>query len=103
MWADPSLQSALDTAGATLMRVDQCAFGTRHRKATGLAIAGRDLDYGKLATARCTGRHGRCGFTGRQHVWLQGQATTQAQTFPQPMAYAIARCVLSAHIIAGGT
>ena len=86
MWADPALQDALDAAGATFLRVDQCAFGTRHRKATGLAIAGQGLDYGKLATARCTGRHGRCGFTGRRHVWLQGQATTKAQAFPPQMA-----------------
>ena len=103
MWSDSAFLRALDDADARFVKVDQCAFGTRHKKPTCLAFSGADLDLGVLgglATSRCSGRHGSCSFTGRRHIWLQGASTRKAQAFPPKMAHAIARCLLSPQIIA---
>ena len=103
MWSDPAFLRALDSAEARLVKVDQCAFGTRHRKPTCLAFSGAELDLGTLGcsdTARCSGRHGYCSFTRRRHIWLQGASTRKAPAFPPKLAYAIARCLLSPQIIA---
>lgn len=103
MWSDRKLRLALQRANVSFIKVDQCAFGTRYNKPTGLAISGSQIDLGLLGsplTCRCSGKHGWCSFSHKKHIWLQGAATTKAQAFPQRLAYAAARALLSPLLVA---
>ena len=97
MWQDRRLQQALTLYGVYYADIDMCAFKTRYRKATRIALCFVQ-DPGILGDerrCRCHGRHGVCSFSHKQHVWLEGASTTRAAECPWPLAQALAKALLS--------
>ena len=77
-------------AGGTLLRLDQCFFGTPYRKRTKFFVVHGSSSWLDLSVL-CSGRAGRCSFTHAKHQQLVGsQRTSRAQVYPDALARQIA-------------
>ena len=100
MWLTQEVHE-LRALGATLLRVDLCAYRVPWRKATGLlshAFVGLDR-----VLCCCRTKHGRCEFSGRRHIVLTGKnadgmwLTRIAQPYPVRLCHAICGQLASSH------
>lgn len=93
IWLTPPLQHHMHH-GASFLRRDFCAFGTAWRKSTGI-LSKRLPQLTGLAIS-CDAKNGRCQFSGKQHIILQGKDATgcwltrRAQPYPFKLCHQIA-------------
>ena len=99
MWKDPKTQQAIAGGNPIEVVVDFCCFGTAWRKRTKLVFGNLgDGDLGAFLGERrmCTGKHGKCSFSGKKHIHLQGGArTTRAGRYPERLCTLLAQSLAS--------
>ena len=100
IWATKRVQQLIQE-GASLDRIDFCAYGMPWRKATGLL----HWNFHNIVSAcqTCVSHCGRCGFSGRKHIILSGTdasgqwLTRVAQPYPHKMCQKIAGLLAQMH------
>ena len=100
IWATKRVQQLIQE-GASLDRIDFCAYGLNWRKATGLL----HWNFHNIVSAcqTCVSHCGRCGFSGRKHIILSGTdasgqwLTRVAQPYPHKMCQKIAGLLAQMH------
>jgi len=94
LWWQPCLQKYRDDQRVHRLCLDQCQYGTKYRKRTGLwTTAHRGVEE---LSKRCGGRGGICSRTGCKHIELTGDSfVRRASEYPTPMADSIAHCLWS--------
>ena len=76
---------------------DQCGFGTPWRKRTRLMCVRISTDDARSLVRRCSGRSGRCSFSGKQHVQVVGSTLSRRSAKYSPQfARAAASCLAKA-------
>ena len=84
-------------AGARIVVLDQCRFGTKWRKSTSLLCCNLDsVDMASLER-RCSGKHGICSSTGKPHIQLEGRGhmTAKAAAYPTRLCTAMVNALTS--------
>ena len=91
---------ALLAAGAQLLTLDLCAYGTRWRKRTGLLVCNLSPSAVRSLTHLCGGTGSKCGRTRRPHILLKGKDpvsgrnwTSLGQVYPRQLCKAIAKAL----------
>ena len=84
LWHTPQVVRLRKLASVRFIFVDHCAFGSPHRKRTGLLFGHCDhADIEALAECRCHSSDGICDFSGERHVILLGCfLTPRSQAYP---------------------
>ena len=100
LWHLPCWADILASEHTHLCCADQCMYGARWRKRTGLLVGHISAEsYAKLE-ARCNGKRSVCDRTGLCHQLLIGTDghgvcwTKRAQSYPLKLAKAIACCLI---------
>ena len=100
LWKLPCWTDIVASPHTHLCCADQCMYGARWRKRTGLLVGNISLErYAKLE-ARCNGKRSVCDRTGVQHILLIGTDghgvcwTKRAQSYPLELAQSIANCLI---------
>lgn len=100
IWATKHVQQLIQK-GASLDRIDFCAYGMPWRKATGLLHWNFHTIIDACQT--CVSHCGRCGFSGRKHIILSGTdasgqwLTRIAQPYPHKMCQKLAGLLAQMH------
>jgi len=95
LWLHPKLIRSRKKFAGEFLVFDQCGFGARWRKSTGLLA----WHFPELASysRRCSGCKGACSFTGRPHVQLHGKdpsgkwRTAGSQEYPKELCEQVAK------------
>ena len=87
----PPLAKLMRHPECRIADVTMCAFGTKYRKATNVALW--FLNPAPFVKRMCTGKC--CKYSQRKHVVLQGQLTALAAVYPKRFAAAAAGILLN--------
>ena len=98
LWHTPEIAAMLRLHKVEMVTIDQCAFGSAHRKRTTFLCGHCDEhDLWLLADRRCCSCTGVCDFSGRKHIQLSGGSkTAQSQVYPPALCRKLADLLLHA-------
>ena len=100
LWKLPVFQDILSSPHAHMACADQCMYGARWRKRTGLLLGHVSEECSQKLERRCLGKRSICDRTGRAHILLIGTDssgvswTKRAQSYPLALAQAIANVLI---------
>ena len=95
VWYTDEVSKLID-AGAYLVTVDQCMYGSLWRKATAFLCGNIDPIDREAFCKRCQGRHGYCSKNGCKHVHLEGgHMTAKSQQYPAKFYTQLAKLTTS--------
>ena len=95
MWRLPFFQRVQHKSHLSFLRVHQCQYGRRWKKATGLLCSRVDEFDAQRVSKTCQGRNGICSRTNLSHIQLLGGRMTKlAEPYPKALCDHLAYVLL---------